>query len=669
MKTPVWTRLVVAAWLSVLSPSGAFGQALTRDLTSASLEDLMNIEVTTVSKREEKLSKTAAAIFVITQEDIRRSGATNIPDLLRMVPGMEVAQVDANSWAISCRGFNDLFANKLLVMIDGRSVYDETFAGVSWDLQDVPVEDIDRIEVIRGPGATVWGANAVNGVINIITKSSKATQGGMLVGGGGTRPGARGLLQYGGKLGGNGHYRIFGDYFNDPSEAPGLGISAADAWRMSHGGFRADWDWTGGDSLTVEGDISTNNEGETITSFVSFLPPFTETFNSPIHATSGSLLARWDHKFSDRSDTMVQVYYDGLQREWMGAHEDKDTLDLEFQHHVEVGSRHDFVWGIGYREDSYDGRPSYALTMIPSGRTDQLFNSFAQDEIRLSNTFWLTVGSKLEHNSYTGFEYEPSGRFLWSPSDRQALWGSVSRAIRQPSREDVDLQFNADAFLGPENLPMVATVLGNPNFKSEKLLAYELGYRVVPSPRVSLDFATFYNIYHDLRTVDALNPYFDAGPVPHEVIPEMFSNAMHGNTYGAEISSTLNVFRWWRVTPAYSWLQMNLHPEAGSYALAGYQLAGGDSPRNQYQIRSSFNLRHHLELDPGAYYVDHLPDQFVPSHTRLDLRLGWYPTESTEFSIVGQNLQQPRHFEFGSQSELRATQIKRSVYGEIRWWF
>jgi len=533
----------------------------------------------------------------------------------------------------------------------------------------VPVEDIDRIEVIRGPGATVWGANAVNGVINIITKSSKATQGGTLVGGGGTRPGALGLLQYGAKLGGKGYYRAFGDYFNDPNEAAGLGFRAADAWRMSHGGFRVDWDLTAQDSLTVEGDISNNNEGTTITSFVSFLPPFTETFNDPARATSGSLLARWEHKFRGGSDTMVQVYYDDLRHLELGIHADKGTLDFQFQQHLAVGSRHDFVWGMGYREDAYYDRASYALAFIPPGRTDQLFNSFAQDEIRLSNTFWLTVGSKFEHNSYTGFEYEPSGRFLWSPSGRQAFWGSVSRAIRQPSREDTDIELYAQGFPSPEGVPMVVTVFGNPNFKSEKLLAYELGYRVVPIPRVSLDLATFYNVYHDLRAEDALNPYFDESPVPHEVIPEMFSNAMHGNTYGAEISSTLNVFRWWRVTPGYSRLQMNLHLEPGSDPRAGYQLAGGDSPRNQYQIRSSINLGHNLELDSGAYYVDRLPDQFVPSHTRLDLRLGWHPTESTQFSIVGQNLQQPRHFEFGSQSDLEATQIKRSVYGEIRWWF
>jgi len=665
----MWRRLALAASLSVLVPGVSPGQNTSRDLTTVSLQDLMNIEVTSVSKKEEKLSKTAAAIYVITQEEIRRSGATNIPDLLRMVPGMDVAQVDANSWAISSRGFNDNFANKLLVMIDGRSVYNTGFGGVYWDLQDVPIEDIDRIEVIRGPGGTIWGANAVNGVINIITKNSKATQGGEVVAGAGSATAGQGLVQYGGKLGGKGSYRAFGRYFTNRRGVDATGFHGADGWSMSHGGLRSDWDLTAKDSLTVEGDISRADEGQTISSFVSFLPPFMSTFNDPVRSLDGSVLGRWNHKFSERSDTSVQVYYDGLRHLDLGAHETLNTFDLQFQHHVAVGSRNDFVWGLGYRQDSLNVLPGFAIAMTPQGRTDKLANLFVQDEIRLADSLWVTLGSKLEHNSYTGFEYEPSARLLWSPSDRQAIWGDVSRAIRQPTLEDTDLLFNARAFLGPQDLPMVVSVFGNPRFKSEKLLAYELGYRAVPSRLVSLDFTTFYNTYHDLRTTDAENPYLVLGQLPYLVVPQIFSNQMHGNTYGAEISSTWNVFAWWRLSPGYAWLMMNLHPEAGSSPLSTYQLAVGDSPRHQIQLRSNFNLRHNFEFDPAVYYVDRLTNQLVASHTRLDLRLGWHPAEAVEFSIVGQNLLQPQHFEFGSQSQIQATQIRRSVFGEIKCWF
>ena len=349
--------------------------------------------------------------------------------------------------------------------------------------------------------------------------------------------------------------------------------------------------------------------------------------------------------------------------------EDHDTFDFQFQHHVAVGSRHDFVWGLGYRQDSFYVRPGYAISISSPRRTDELANSFVQDEIRLTNSFWVTLGSKLEHNSYTGFEYEPSGRFLWSPNDRQAFWGAVSRAIRQPALVDADLHYNGAGFLNPQGFPTVVSVVGNPNFKSEKLLAYELGYRVVPTRRVSLDLTSFYNNYRDLRTVDAANPFLELSPLPHLVIPQIYSNKMHGNTYGAEISSTWNVFDWWRLSPGYTWLKMNLHPEAGSFNVAAYTQAVGDSPRHQFQIRSYLNLRHNFEFDPAVSYVDNLPNQLVASHTRFDLRLGWRPSKSVEFSIAGQNLLQPRHFEFGSQSQIQATQIRRSIFGEIKWWF
>ena len=660
----IWCCFCVFLVLGV--PARAASQT---DLSEASLEQLMNIEVTTVSKKEQKLSRVAAAIFVITQEDIRRSGARNIPDLLRMVPGVDVAQVDANTWAVSARGFNDIFANKLLVMIDGRSVYDPAFGGVLWDQQDLPLEDIDRIEVIRGPGATIWGANAMNGVINIITKGAQSTQGSLLKAGTGSALTAQDLVQYGGQLRGHGFFRVFGQYANANRLTFPSGEPAADGWHLSHGGFRSDWDLTGKDSLTAEGDFFDSDEGETINTFLSLFPPLNATFNDRLFSRGGNLMGRWDHRFSDRSDASVQMYYAGGQRQQYGLHEDRDAFDFDFKNHVALGSRQDVVWGFGYRVTFFDVRPGYATAMIPAKSTPSLLNSFFQDEIRLSDSLWLTLGSKLEHNAYTGFEYEPGVRLLWSPSQRQAAWAAVSRAIRQPTLEDVDVQYNEEAFPGPDGLPALVAVFGNPNFKSEELLAYEAGYRAQIKRHFSTDVSAFYNVYDRLRTYEPSTPYLESGPPsPYLVIPQVTMNEMHGNTYGAELSSTWNVASWWKVSPGYAWLKMNLHADPGSLDTDSPQTVGC-SPRHQFQVRSRLDLPRHFELDSNLYYVGQLSILSVPDHTRVDARLGWRPTRSWELSVVGQNLLQPRHLEFNDfGATLHSTLIQRSVFGEIRWW-
>jgi iron complex outermembrane receptor protein len=629
----------------------------------------MNIEVTSVSKKEQKLSRVAAAVFVITQEDIRRSGATNIPDLLRLVPGLDVAEIDANTWAISARGFNDVYANKLLVMIDGRSVYEPAFGGVFWDVQDVPLEDIERIEVIRGPGATVWGANAMNGVISIITKKAKGTRGSLLKAGSGSETTAQGLVQYGGDLPGHGFFRAFGQYSNDSSLFLPSGQLGADAWHMPHGGFRSDWDLTGKDSLTLQGDFLDSREGGTVDSFISLSPPFQRVFNDLVADRGGDILGRWDHRFSDRSETSLQMYYDGGRRIQFGAHADRDTFDLDFKQHAALGSSHDLVWGFGYRLDDSYVRPGYSISMLPPGSTDNLLSSFVQDEVHVSNSLWLTAGSKFEHNSYTGFEYEPSVRLLWSPSDRQAAWAAISRAIRQPTLEDVDVRFNRFAFPTPNGLLALVSVLGERHVKSEELLAYEAGYRAQASRRISADLSAFFNVYDHLRTYEPAPPFLESTPSPlHLVVPQVISDRMHGDTYGAEISSALRVFDWWRVSPGYAWLKMNLYPDAGRLDTTS-PLQVGDSPRHQFQVRSEFRLPHAWELDTALYYSGRLPSLLVPSHTRADVRLAWHPAKSLELSLVGQNLLDPRHLEFVPPGILLSTEIPRSVFGEIRWWF
>jgi len=653
--------LATTAWAQTLPPG---------DLSTVSLEELMNIRVTSVSRKEQKLSKVAAAIYVITQEDIRRSGATTIPDLLRMVPGLDVAQVDANAWAISSRGFNDQIANKLLVLIDGRSVYDPSFSGVFWDEQNVPLEDIGRIEVIRGPGATVWGANAVNGVINIITKSSKDTQGGLLTAGAGSSE-AHGLIQYGGKMGRKATYRIFGGYDNYNQLVDEVGQPAADGWHLTHGGFRSDWDLSGRDALTVEGDIITGRERQTLTSFVSLDPPLVGTFSDAIRPGAGDILGRWSHTFSGRSDMALQVYFDGVNRTSSGVRQLWHTFDLDFQHHLALGSRQDVVWGFEYRHTSDNILPGYAISLDPSSRSENLSSAFAQDEFKLADSLRLTIGSKLEHNTYTGFEVEPSVRLAWSPAERQTLWAAVSRAIRQPSRTDVDIRVNVDAFPGPVGVNILVSTFGNPNFKSEELLAYELGYRVEPINRVSLDLATFYNVYQDLRTVEPGAPSFEFTPLPpHVLVPQMFGNGMHGRTYGAEVSADWNVMNRWKLTGSYSWLNMRLQLDPSSLDVSGATAAAGNSPRNQFQVRSYLTLPWGVDFDSSLYYVDRLPALNTPAYARVDARLAWHATESIELSVVGQNLLDERHFEFNDNVEQTdPSQAKRSVYGKISWRF
>ena len=633
------------------------------DISQASLEDLMNIQVTSVSKKEQKLSKTGAAIFVINQEDIQRSGATNIPDLLRLIPGVDVARVDSNRWSISIRGFNDQHADKVLVLIDGRSVYSPSFSGVFWDMEDVPLENIDRIEVIRGPGGTVWGANAVNGVINIITKSSKATQGGLISAGGGSEDYGDTLAQYGGQIGQTGTYRIFGKFFDIGSSVFPNGGRASDGWTAEHGGFRSDWDLSTTDSLTVQGDFLRTRESQTITGLTPSTFPLMTTFNDAISVTASNVLGRWNHNLANGSQMSLQLYDDYSRHFEQGFLDAQNTVDLDFQHHIALGSRNDLVWGLGARViDSQYGN-GYSLTILPHRRLDRLFDVFLQDELRLTHSLSLTIGSKLEHNDFTGFEYEPSAQLVWTPTEKQALWISGARAIREPSSLDDGLRSDAASFpVGPSY--GVLRVLGSTNVKAETLRDFEVGYRAQASKRFSLDVTAFNGFYRNLEVVVAQPSYFD--PAEHLLIlPEVFVNAATAHTYGVEFSGSWNLTNRWRVSPGYSFFHMNASADA-----SGLASPPGSSPDHQFQIRSLLDLPHHLEWDNTIGYVSHLAYGNIPAYARLDSRLGWRACEFLEFSVVGQNLLTPRHAEFSNTIyPLDHTLVERSVFGKVTWRF
>jgi iron complex outermembrane receptor protein len=640
-----------------------------RELGDLSIEQLMNESVTSVSKREQKSSQVAAALFVISQEDIRRSGALNIPDLLRMVPGLDVAQINANTWAISARGFNHQFADKLLVLIDGRAVYTPTVGGVNWDTQDVPLEDIERIEVIRGPGATVWGANAVNGVINVITKQAKDTQGVLLTAGGGTQDKALGTAQYGGKIAEDASYRVFTKYL-DHNDLPDLtGRLTNDGWHLLHGGFRVDGGLSGNDSMTAQGDIYSGSEGAMIGHIASFSPPENVIVPRLADLSGGNILGRWNHVLANGSDTTVQVYFDRYIRLGPSTFETRNTADFDFQQHQRLGSRQELDWGAGYRRSADQIGGTIDGAFVPADQTLDLFNAFVQDEITLApERVFLTLGTKLEHKSISGFELEPTIRVSWTPSARDTLWVAVAEAARTPDRNDTNGDFNIAALTLPNGVPGELGIVGNPRQESEHLLATDFGYRVQASSRVAVDLSMFYNRYRELRTLEPGAPFLETDPVPHFDLPLVYSNQMHGTTEGLELSAHFKVTDRWTLSPGYALLHMNLRTEPGSLDTTSVADIEGSNPRHQAQLRSAVNLPHGLGWNTSLYFVDRLPAQQVPSYTRLDTQLIWRSTERLEWSVVGQNLLQNLHVESNDLvTSVNPTQVQRSVYAKFTW--
>lgn len=653
------TGVVSAAEPAAAPPSGG-----SSDLD---IDQLVNLTVTSVGKKEQSLASAPAAVFVLTQEDIRRSGATSIPEALRMVPGLEVARLDGHNWAVSSRGFNDLFANKLLVMMDGRSVYTPLFSGVYWDVQDTVLEDLDRIEVVRGPGGSLWGANAVNGVINIISKSAKQTQGGLVSGGGGTEETAFGSMRYGGKLGENTWYRVYGKYSNRDNSALPNGDEANDRSQLAAGGFRVDWEPAAPNRATLQGDVYGGRMDQTF-SFATLTPPFMQDYPSTIEVSGANLLGRWTHDFAEGNQLQVQGYYDHTHRDAGFFAEDRNTFDLDAQHRFALGGRNEVVSGLGYRLTSdHIAKESFNLGFGTDRRTDQLFSAFVQDEVTLvQDRLKLTLGSKFEHNDYTGFEVQPSMRLMWMPNEKHSVWAAVSRAVRTPSRVDTDMRLNVAVIPGAP--PTVVGLFGSRDFQSEELLAYEIGYRVRPHNRLSFDLTTFYHDYGNLTTIEPGAPFFEPVPAPaHAVLPLRFANKARGHVYGAELAAMAQMADWWQLRAGYTFLESRLKLDSDSNASPPSEHS---DPHHQVFAHSSMNLPGRLKFDAMARYVDALGDLGVPSYVSLDLRLAWEPRKNLELALVGQNLLDDRHPEFGSDSlRIQRAEIQRGFYGKITFRF
>ncbi len=658
--------LILAATAAGANP---FSDADSRSLADLSIEQLMNESVTSVSKREQKLSQAPAAIYVITQEDIHRSGATTIAEALRMAPGLSVAQLTSHDWIITSRGFADQFAGKLLVLIDGRAVYTPFFSGVYWDSQDVLLEDLERIEVIRGPGATLWGANAVNGVINIITKKASDTQGGLATGGGGTTWYGGGL-RYGARINDKAQYRVYAKYDDHDALVDPTGTDGGDSWRKFQAGFRTDWQPFEATSLTLQGDIYTSelNESGYVTSLTA---PYSRSFPADDEVSGGNILGRWTHSFSDESQLSLQTYYDYTSRQDDSLAVSRDTVDIELQHRISLGSRQNLVYGAGFRQTALDLTDSFFLNITGNDHlTSQTFNAFVQDEISLlKDRLSLTLGMKLEHNDFTDFELQPSGRLLWTPDERNSVWASVARAVRTPNFVETHLRINHTVFDqdGPGPMPpTLLSILPQHELNSETLLAYELGYRVQARENLFWDITAFYNVYDELIVDSPLGAAVEMTPPPrHLTIASQTANTMQGETYGLELAPSWKVTDYWKLSGGYTLLKLNLHSDAAGHA--GEQNEG-DSPQHQFHVRSLLNLPHDLAFDTALYYVDGLSNQDVSSYLRLDLRLGWRATKDLELSVGAMNLLDDRHAEFRSVSA-PATDVERSFYGKLNWRF
>ena len=606
-------------------------------LKRLSVEQLMNVEVTSVSRRPEKLSQVPSAIQVITHEDIRRSAASSLPEVLRLATNLQVAQMDSRQWTVSARGFNGSAANKLLVLIDGRTIYTALFSGVFWDAQDVALSDIDRIEVVSGPGATLWGTNAVNGVINIITKDAKETQGFLVSGGGGTE--LRGLAgaRYGGTLGSTAQFRVYGKDFARQPSLLSNGQDAADQWHARQGGFRMDWDASQANHLSLQGDIYDGRIRQ-------------DTL--PDVAISGrSMVARWSHTVSENSNVTAQLFYDRTHRDLPQEFgEDLDTYDIDVQHRLRLGQRHNVVWGLGYRLINDWVANSAQLAFLPPHVHREWFSGFVQDEIAVvPERLHIALGTKVEHNDYTGLEVQPSGRMTWTVSPAATLWAAVSRAVRAPSRIDRE-------FYAPAQPPYF--LAGGPNFHSEEELAYELGYRR-QAGTIALAVATFYNRYYGLRSLEQTNP-----PQP---LPIVIGNGQDGESYGAELTGDYRVTNSWRLRAGYTELRVHIWPKPGSTDHTG---GSGEShdPERQFTITSSLALPADLALNGTWRYVGTIANQQVPDYSEVDARLTWQPAALWSLSVVGQNLLHSSHVEFGPPTAARRF-IPRGVYGTVEWHF
>jgi iron complex outermembrane recepter protein len=639
----------------------------TTSLKQMTLEQLGSLQVTTTSKAPEAIWKTPAAVYVITREAIIRSGATTIPDALRLAPGVEVARIDTDKWSIGIRGFGSRLNRDVLVLIDGRTVYTTLLAGTYWEVQDTVLEDVDRIEVIRGPGATIWGPNAVNGVINIITKNASETQGTLVKAQGGNVEQGTVVVRQGGKHGAL-NYRVYGKAFNRGPQYHPDGRNFDD-WQGLQGGFRMDWAKNTRDQFNLQGDIYGQSFGESV-SAVSYTPPYSLIIDKDARLSGGNILGRWKRTMGEDTDMQLQVYYDRASRHEPNVADVRDTFDIDFLDRIRLFSRNEISWGFGARfSHGYNPVVVSGLTFQPPRRTDRLLSAFLQDDIDLvDQKLFLTVGTKILETNFSPVQLQPTARLMYTPTDHQTWWAAFTHAIRTPS--DAERNFFLSGFSGiaPDGLPFFARFNGNPNFHSEQMNGYELGYRQLLHERLFIDVAGFYNHYGNLFSEDIIGPEFiETDPAPtHHLLPAEFGNGLVGTTTGGEIAPEWQVTDFWRLRGSYSFLEMHIKRGANSLDVGSAPSIEGSSPQHQVVLQSGFDLPKNISLDLIYRYESALPALGVRAYSTGDVSVGWKMSEHFRLSAVGQNLFQPHHPEFaGDPGPLVG--IKRSAYGQILW--
>ena len=637
-----------------------------RAATEASLgdldiEQLAHIKVTSVSRRPGTVSEAAAAVFVISADDIRRSGATSIPEALRLAPGLDVVRLGAQNWSVTARGFADFTTNKLLVLIDGRAVYSPLFSGVFWESQMLPVDDIERIEVILGPGATLWGSNAVNGVINVVTRSAAASRGGLVAVRTGTAQHFNGSARYGVDLGTRGALRVYGSYVDREPIELADGTDAEDSWQDGQGGFRLDYSGSSRDRLTVQGDLYTASSQQ-IGREALPTPPFARSVLGDNDLGGGNVLGRWTRQLGEASELQVQAYYDRSVRDVPVAvgRVSVDIADLELLHWFRLGHRHTVVWGAGYQLQNGRLDGTFTTALVPAERTTALLTAYAQDEIALAPERWfLVVGAKLEHNSFTGLEVQPNVRLRWVPRSGHTIWSAVSRAVRIPSRLDTDVQFIAGAL--PTTPPTFIRIDGNEDFDSEELIAAELGYHGDLTPELSLDVSAYYGWYDKLRSVTTQAPVVEDG---QPVLPNLFTNEARGHSAGGTIAANWRALPALRLRASYTRLDMGISLADDAPAGTVANETAGSSPKDQATFAAFATFPHQIEAGVTGRYMSRLSNPTVNGYVETDARLAWAALPSLTLAIVGQDLLHRRHPEFGSRGE-----IPRSVGLHVTWGF
>jgi iron complex outermembrane receptor protein len=656
-------RTLLASLLTLALPATLAAQpAPNGSLSDLSLDQLGTLKVTTVSKQPSEVWRSAAAIVVMTAEDIRRTGATSLPELLRFVPGVQVSRLDSGHWAVGVRGLTSGFSKSLLVLIDGRSVYTPLFGGVFWQTQDTLLEDIDRIEVIRGPGGTVWGANAVNGVINVITKHSRDTLGALASIGTGTVDHGRAAFRYGGQHGDGLHYRLYGAGFTRAAFSESAG-GEFDDWRIAQAGGRVDTSWRGG-AVTLQGDLYRGEAGDRV-ALGSYGPPSRLVLQGANQVWGGNVLARWQRLTRDGGGLRLQTYYDRTERRALHFGETRHSLDVDVMYHHPIGRRHHVSVGAGARRSPTEFRAVYpTLSLDRPTRAYWLASTFAQDEVALvSDRLWMTVGSKFEYNNNSGMEVQPSARLLWRPDATQSLWLAASRAVRTPSSIDTDLRLTA--FVQP-NPPLFLELSGRSDFQAETLVGFEAGYRRLVGSQLYLDVAGFYNDYADLAGYGSPALTVERQPVPHVLASVAYVNSIRGTTSGVEVSPDWRPIDWLQVKAAYALLAIDMETRPGTIDASNIAHYEGSSPQHQGSVRVSLLLPRRIGVDLTHRFAARLMSGRVPAYQTADARAECWLSDRVSVAVGGANLLQPRHLEY-FRDDGPDVRVPRSAYVSLTW--